>query len=116
MSTDWNVHCVTCNSTHGFDDANHQEALMELLCKHADAIATLAPLVASDGCVELRTLWGRIDPAWFAEHRGHKLVPISEYGDLLTDCTEYVQCKCGSRQRCTLERGHDGDHNTEARK
>lgn len=25
MSTDWNIHCLDCNVTLGFDDANHRE-------------------------------------------------------------------------------------------
>jgi hypothetical protein len=115
MSTDWNVHCVDCKDTHTFDDANHQDTLMALLCKHADAIATIAPLLAADGCIEFRTMWGRIDPAWFAQHKGHKLVPISEYGDLLTQCAEYVTCSCGSTRRCALDAGHEGGHTAERR-
>ena len=106
MSTDWNVHCVDCNDTHGFDDANHQDELMAMLCKHADAIAALAPLLTDHMDIELRTYWGRINPSWFAQHKGHKLVPISEYGYLLTQCVEYVKCACGSMQRCTLDAGH----------
>ena len=112
MSTDWNVHCVDCNDTLRFDDANHQDQLMQLLCTHADAIASLAPLFveATGQDLELRTFWGRVDPAWFLRHRGHRLVPISEYGDLLTQCIELVRCECGSMRRCTRDRGHDGDH------
>jgi hypothetical protein len=115
VSTDWNVHCVDCNATHQFNDANHQDELMALLCKHADAIAGLAALTGAAGPtnVELRTYYGAIDVGWFVEHRGHRLVPVSEYGDLLTQCIEYVRCTCGSMRRCTRDVGHDGDHNTE---
>lgn len=114
MSTDWNVHCVDCNDTHRFNDANHMDDLMWTLCKHADVIAGLAPLLASNrDDVELRTYWGRIDADWFAQHKGHKLVPISEYGDLATQCPEYVDCKCGTTRRCTLEREHTGEHKAE---
>jgi len=85
MSTDWNVHCVDCKSTHVFNDANHQDTLMALLCKHADAIADLAPLLREGAGqdIAIKTYWGDVDADWFARHRGHKLVPISEYGDLL---------------------------------
>jgi hypothetical protein len=114
MSTDWNVHCVDCNDTHGFNDANHEDKLMATLCKHADAIAALAPLLA-EGSVTLHTYWGDVDPRWFAQHKGHKLVPISEYGDLLTQCIEYVTCTCGSMRRCTLDAGHKVDHDATER-
>lgn len=117
MSTDWNVHCVDCNDTLGFNDANHQDELMALLCKHGDAIAALADLMR-DGRfdVKLETYYGAIDADWFATHKGHKLVPISEYGDLLTDCAEYVTCSCEARYRCTLERGHAGEHEHKKRR
>jgi hypothetical protein len=85
MSIDWNVHCLDCKATHKFEDANHQDHLMALLCKHADAIADLADLVveAGENDIELKTWWGRVDVQWFKTHRGHRLVPISEYGELL---------------------------------
>lgn len=115
MSTDWNVHCVDCNSTSRFQDANHQDELMAHLCKHAAAIAGLADLQKDAGStnVELRTYYGLVDVSWFLEHRGHRLVPISEYGDLLTQCIEYVRCVCGSMRRCTRDSGHDGEHATD---
>lgn len=115
MSCDWNVHCVDCKDTHYFNDANHEDKLMAALCKHADAIAGLVDLVKTDD-VQLGTLWGRVDPGWFARHRGHKLVPINEYGDLLTQCAEFVKCGCGSMRRCTKDAEHDGDHTAEERK
>ncbi len=110
MSTDWNVYCRTCKSTHRFDDANHQDEFMAKLIKYADAIASLAPLLATVPDVVLHTPWGEISASWFAQHRGHDLVPISEYGNTLTQCTEYVGCTCGTQRRCSLECGHDGPH------
>lgn len=110
MSTDWNIKCLDCGDVHGFDDANHQDELMAHLCKHADAIANLAPLLADDHSVEFRTYYGSIDAAWFVKHRGHKLWPVSEYGDLLGQCAEYVKCTCGSMKRCTRDAGHAGSH------
>jgi hypothetical protein len=110
VSTDWNVHCVDCNMTHGFDDANHQAELMAIICKNADAIAALAPFLAEAGDVKLQTFWGQIDVHWFATHKGHRIVPINEYGDLLTACAERIVCACGYTRRCNLEHGHDGGH------
>ena len=111
MSTDWNVHCLDCKETHTFDDANHMDTTMSALCKHAQAIAALAPLLLSCGTVILEVEHhGRIDAAWFAKHLGHRLVPISEYGDILGQCAEYITCSCGSVRRCTLGHGHEGEH------
>jgi hypothetical protein len=114
MSTDWNVHCLDCKSTHHFDDANHQVDLMLALCKHADAIAGLQGLMANVGVctIELRTMWGLVDVGWFHTHKGHTLRPISEYGDLLGECRERIVCACckASSQSCTLPDGHEGEH------
>ena len=117
MSTDWNVHCVDCNDTHWFNDANHQDRMMSLLIKHADAISALVELVQQDGCIELSTLWGRIDPAWFHRHKGHILKPIDEYGRLLDQCRERVVCKeCNSNHRdCIRTHGHIGPCEPKAR-
>lgn len=117
MSTDWNVHCVDCEETHTFNDANHMDETMAALCKHAAAIAALAPLLAECRTVLLAVEgYGAIDAAWFVKHLGHRLVPISEYGYLLTQCTEYVACACGSMQRCRLDRDHNGDHDPKAKR
>lgn len=119
MSCDWNVHCLDCKVTHGFDDANHQQDLMLFLCKHADSIAALAEMAADqkapcgpgDRSVTLETPYGRIDPTWFREHLGHNLIPIDEYGAILGQCHEWVRCKeCGSTSQCALDAGHEDPH------
>ena len=113
MSEDWNVHCLDCNATHTFQDANHEDQLMALICKHGDAIAALDGLIGGGSDIELRTHSGRIEPAWFKLHLGHRLVPISEYGALLDQCVEYVECACGSMRRCTGKLDHEGPHAVE---
>lgn len=112
MSTDWNVHCIDCNDTHTFNDANHCDDDMVAICKHAAAIAALAPLLSDTRHVDiqLRTAYGRIDVQWFARHAGHRLAPISEYGHLMGQCSGRVTCSCGSSKRCALDVVHDGDH------
>jgi hypothetical protein len=112
VSTDWYVHCRDCDDTHRFEEANHLDEEMASLCKHAAAIAGLAPLFKEviDLNISLYGTCSRIDPAWFAAHLGHRLIPISEYGHLLDQCLEYVACACGSSMRCTKDLGHDGDH------
>ena len=115
MSTDWNVHCRTCNSTSYFCDANRADDVMARLCTNAKAIAALEPLLGG-GTIELRTLWGVVDIEWFAQHADHDLVPVSEYGDFLDQCGEWVECVCGSSRRCTKTLRHDGDHVVETRK
>jgi hypothetical protein len=112
MSTDWNVHCIDCNETYTFHDANWCDVDMAVVCKYAAAIAALAPLVSETNQIniELTTSYGRIDPEWFVKHSGHRLVPIREYGHFMTQCPDYVDCTCGSRNRCTKDVGHDGDH------
>lgn len=114
MSCDWSVHCLDCQATHRFGDANHQEDVMLLLCKHAAAIAGLAGLVAEPALqgwgVGISTPWGSVDPAWFRDHLGHRLAPINEYGQILGRCSEWVTCECGTVHPCAREQGHDGEH------
>lgn len=116
MSTNWYVHCLDCQDTHRFDGANHLDEEMATLCKHADAIAAIAPLIDEAGIsIDLRTSVGNINPDWFVRHKRHKLIPINEYGAVLGQCATRVDCGCGSRQRCTLNAGHDGPHDPTSR-
>lgn len=120
MSEDWNVHCLDCNETEHFNDANHRDDLMAALCRHAKAIAALAPLFKDPGnwlgALEFRTSWGPVDVDWFVKHAGHRLVPISEYGGFMDQCPEYVDCVCGRSQRCTLQPEHAPPCSIEPRK
>jgi hypothetical protein len=115
MSTDWNVHCLDCKSTHRFDDANHQDELMLALCRHADSIAALA-VVLEDPVLKGYLLlkfdyYGTVDASWFRKHLGHQLLPINEYGLLLQQCYEKVECsECSALHNCVLELKHDGPH------
>jgi hypothetical protein len=110
MSTDWNIHCVDCNDTLTFNDANHCDTEMATIIRHADVIAALVPLMNDLGhWIEFKSYYGDIDPRWFAQHRGHRLRPISEYGHFLEQCATYVKCGCGSSQRCKLDDGHVGE-------
>lgn len=115
MSTHWHVYCLDCKTEHEFLDANHEAAVMALLCKHAAAIAALAPLfeeysgIGAD--LELRVFYGRVDPIWFAKHAGHRLVPRNEYGGFLETCDAMFACKCcGSNLYCKLPPSHEGEH------
>lgn len=84
MSRDWNVACLDCKSVDRYNDANHREELMRAIAKNSSAIAALAPLMAElpHGDIELRTFYGSVDVDWHVRHNAHKLVIISEYGDL----------------------------------
>lgn len=106
MSRDWNIRCVDCDQTHHFNDASHRDELMSFLCAYAKQIAAL-PMHPE---LRLATYYGDIDQEWFRTHAAHRLVPIDEYGGLLTQCTEWVSCSCGSNRRCTLDAGHAGQH------
>lgn len=79
MSCDYHVWCVTCGVSHEFNDANHQDRLMQSLIDNRSAIASLVPLVATNN-VDLTTSWGLVNPQWFEKHAGHELAVRDEYG------------------------------------
>jgi hypothetical protein len=111
MSADWHVHCLDCNDTQTFDDAHHMQGTMAALCKNAEAIAALVPLIRDGGALGLEVRnHGEVDTQWFAQHLGHRLVPINEYGEALGECSERVDCACGSPMSCKREYGHVGEH------
>lgn len=111
MSCDWDIRCLDCGVSHGFEDANNRDDLMLLLIEHAVAIAALVPLLA-DPCADI-ALTGdyrhRINASWFAKHATHRLRPIDEYGVLLGQCRKRVACcACGSAPHCVLAYEHAG--------
>lgn len=96
MSTSWHIRCVTCGETNHFDESDHASETMRVLCDHAPAIAAIAPLVESSPVeIRLDTPHGEVDVAWFSRHAGHALVPIDEYGRLITQCDEYAKTTDG---------------------
>jgi hypothetical protein len=83
MSCDWDVYCKTCHEGHGFQNMNHAESLMWCLVRHSAAIAALQSLMFDDPSwsIEFKAgQWNTIRPSWFAEHLGHELVALDEYG------------------------------------
>ena len=112
MSTDWNVHCLDCNDTHNFSDANHSVPLMRSLIRHAAALGGLAPIRKdlSYWDLEVRTHHGPIDLEWFQKHAAHRLVPINEYGGFDDECGERFDCSAHREHTCHLPKGHEGAH------
>lgn len=118
MSCDWDVRCMDCGEDLGVPDANNRDDVMRTLIGCADALATLgAALIQVDNAnqrtsieCEVSVSGYRFDPLWFAQHSGHKLRPVNEYGELDEQCGEWVKCECGAQQRCKLDVGHDGEH------
>src|SRR5437762_1565511 len=109
MSCDWDIICVDCNEEHGFSDLNHEDHAMQVIVRHADAIAALCGLEQDlERPIEFLQYRGRtIQPVFFKKHQGHQLRPIDEYGRMLGDCTEWADCSaCGGSHPCRLPENH----------
>jgi len=107
MSCDWDIRCVPCGVNLGIEDANHALEQMRALCTHAAAIAALRDLAPFD--VTISYFRHDISAAWFAEHAGHELRPIDEYGRLDGQCHKRAGCRdCGTLRACVLGHGHAG--------
>ncbi len=93
----WNIKCTVCaddkNPDHVGDavlrlgdGSNHNEPAAVAVAKAAGALAAFGKAVPS-AIIDPQTFdlgWGGagVPAAWFARHDGHKLVVISEYGEL----------------------------------
>jgi hypothetical protein len=117
MSRKWDLYCRDCNVTHGFEERRTPD-LIRALIRIAPSIAALAParraLDAQDPNfnVEITTPAGRISPAWFETHAGHRLAPRDDDGgEIEGTCAKRLDCKeCGSSwHHCVLAVGHEGD-------
>ena len=116
MSCDWNVHCLDCDDTHEFNDANHRVELMRALAKLGPEIALAAAVVekiraVSNDDFEFRFAFGCLDTAWWREHGAHRLIARDEYGHNDGECGQYFACRhCKATHFCRLPCGHEGDH------
>ncbi len=110
MSTHFDLHCRDCDEGCGFW-INHGSDRLVRLWEHAAAWARMPPsLLEAD--LEMRLLGDeagglRSLPAFAAKHLEHDVLPRDEYGRWLDQCTEYLSCPCGAKQRCEQAHGHD---------
>lgn len=115
MSCSYHIKCLDCDDELRFDNTNHKDDEMRVLIANAGLVADLAPVVRALGgwpaALTLGQNYGEIDTEWFAKHRGHRMQPIDEYGQLDDQCHERVQCaSCVSQYPCWLKVGHVGAH------
>lgn len=83
MSTTWDVYCHQCKAYHGCYDVR-DPALMLAIIRDRNALAALAPASKSLPNFELRIGYNyMVDPCFFLEHAGHRLVALSEYGEVI---------------------------------
>lgn len=97
MGTNWDIRCIDCGTDAGVSgnyDPIHQDEIQEIL-EHAAKFAALRG-IGNDFVV---TRIGVDVPfEWLAEHAGHRLRPVSEYGDVDGTCAKEFKCAhCGSR-------------------
>lgn len=115
MSEKWDIYCVDCDKEHDAGETNHMHMEIVKAVLHSNAIAGLADFANDVNYFQLDIgRFAHLNPAWFAKHRGHKLVPRSEYGDIDGKCNKRVECStCGSDYyHCILDADHKGEHQT----
>lgn len=112
MSCHWDIKCLDCDEVDDLGETNHAVDEIRALVRHADAIAGLAELEGDLMWFEMKFgLHRNIHPSWFAKHKGHKLAPFSEYGEIDGKCGERFRCKeCTTWYTCNLDKNHQGDH------
>lgn len=116
MSCYWHLHCETCKETLDLEGLNRQPYVVRDIIK-------IAPALVAAGKIRPRTLdlavvarcgTVAVDLNWLVHHEGHKLVPISEYGQIDGECGAIFPCPhCESRIACRLPPWHDGPHSRE---
>lgn len=120
MSTWYDVYCVDCKNHLGLREDGWQKQCADLIAART-ALENLAPSlkVLEEGPFpywsEVRLKMGehnRLFAGWFAEHQGHKLAVINEYGQLYPECMKRFTC-CGRCESpwhyCRRPVDHDGE-------
>lgn len=112
MSADYHIHCEACDERHPTETRREDDLLTLLSQRHL--LAELSEFADRLHDVSLKAEFGVVDLDaalwWFLRHRGHRLVVRDEYGGLHDQCHQNIACgECGSRKRCGLKHGHEGD-------
>lgn len=112
MSRHWDVKCLDCDDVCDLGETNHAIEDVRALVRHADVAASMAELYDDLMCPEFKFRYQCSIPVhWFAKHKGHNIVPYSEYGEIDGTCGQHFNCcECGHLLYCDLEKGHPGKH------
>lgn len=111
MSTYWDVVCLDCDKDSGLHLNWGQHTCRDLI-RGRDALAALANFDVCDLQLSVPGETGHVDAAFYKEHAGHVLAPVSEYGDIDGDCNELRLTGPSTTDgaRCRLAPKHKGDH------
>jgi hypothetical protein len=110
MSTTWDVYCLDCNDSLGFDGT---KSSVLVLIGDAPALALLYETFSSlpDLDIEIRIYGRQVALSWFAQHGKHRLIAKDEYGHLDDECGVRFKCgHCDVDSYCKRARGHEGEH------
>ena len=107
MSTSWDVRCIDCGEDAGVHASREPIRLYEIQSILQDA-HKIALLRGVDSDLTLRLIDVVIPIEFFTKHAGHKLRPVSEYGEVDGTCAKDFTCgHCGSRLgQCDKDIGH----------
>ena len=97
MSCSWDVHCIDCGVDAGMS-LYRDSGFMRLLVDNRTKLEPLGDLIADKGVWSLGlTINGEdVAASFFSEHRGHRIVPRNECGELDTPCGSTFDCPiCG---------------------
>lgn len=106
MSNYWRFRCHDCADES--PSLNNGERELAKLLEHRATFEALSDLEMEMASLYVRIeVWGDSTalPAFFGQHKGHRITVRSEYGYDLGDCAEHT-----SEGFCRLPKGHEGGH------
>lgn len=122
MSCHWKYECTACGESFDPEDrSNHQSEVMASILAARPELeqAGLALMKAPGLLAALRdffgTEWSSALLAWFAEHAGHPVRLVDEYGLVHGTCGERLEGGETGYRYCALPPEHQGGHDPEAK-
>jgi hypothetical protein len=109
MGTSWDIRCIDCGEdadvTANYDPIRIYE--IQAIIEHAAAFAGMG---AVDSDFEVKRVGVYVPFVWLAKHAGHRLRPVSEYGEVDGTCAKDYHCEhCSSRLgQCDKDVDHEG--------
>lgn len=107
MSCTWDIICMDCNEEADFYEVYRVDIVRSIILK-SDAIAEFRAKI-NDSATTLYDLEVRCDNhdlplEFFLKHRGHRLLPVNEYGDLDLPCPLQFSCQLCDGKAVQCER------------
>jgi hypothetical protein len=101
--SNWDIYCLDCHVDAGMSATNHGLETIRLLIEHREKLEPLERFLAADGVWSMGFAVNgeEVIASFFGEHKGHRLFPRNDSGELDGMCGQSFICPiCNTSVAC----------------